>query len=317
MSNNGNSALADFARNASGAAIEVNDTPLIEQIDGKKIVARPNGEAYITRMIGGMTDVEFLRKAVENKLGVCLYGPPGTGKTAMCEAAFGDQLITTECDEGTSTEALVGGYVPTPGGSFEWRYGDLAEAMSQGKVWFGDDVTAADPRVLSRTYPAFDGPGKNGRGQLTVKEHLGEKSEGEESFGAVIAYNPDLLGQELPSPLRSRFLLHVFVGTDHTTMRQAGVDPNLIRSAAHLEHLSGTGDGTAISGDTEVASWAPQAREMLAFKRISETFSVEVAVQNLLGVCPSESRAALSAKLEEFFGNGLPMGLLKTTARFV
>ncbi len=34
--------------------------------------------------------------------------------------------------------------------------------MSQGKVWFGDDVTAADPRVLSRTYPAFDAPQPKG-----------------------------------------------------------------------------------------------------------------------------------------------------------
>jgi len=317
MSNNGSSALADFARKASGADIKTSDVPLIDQIDGKKVVARPNGQPYITRLIGGMSDIDFLRKAVEHKMGVCLYGPPGTGKTAMCEAAFGEHLITTECDEGTSTEALVGGYIPTPGGSFEWRYGDLAEAMSEGKVWFGDDVTAADPRVLSRTYPAFDGRGKNGLGQLTVKEHKGEKIEGEEGFGAVIAYNPDLLGQELPSPLRSRFLIHVFVGTDHTTMRQAGVDSGLLSAAEHLKVLSGAGDGAEITGDAEIATWFPQAREMLAFERVSEVFSREVAVQNLLGVAPVESRAALGLKLEEFYGNGLPLGLLKATARLV
>lgn len=308
---NGSDALTNFARQASGADIDIDPAkPLEDQIDGERIVARPNGTAYVTRMIGHLTDVEFLRKAADADLNVCLYGPPGTGKTSLCEAAFGEDLITTEFDEGTSTEALVGGYVPTPDGQFQWRYGDLVTAMQTGKKWFGDDITAADPRVLTRLYPAFDG-----RGQLNIKEHLGETIKAEKGFGAVIAYNPNLLGMELAAPLRSRYLIHVYVGTDRMTMRRAGVRSELLDVAEHMTRLSGEGDGAEMTGDSEQATWSPQGREQLGFEKVAAVFGDQIAAENMLGVCPPESRAALGMKLDELIGDGSSFGILKTTPR--
>jgi nitric oxide reductase NorQ protein len=80
-------------------------------------------------------------------------------------------------------------------------------------VWFADDITAAPANVLARTYPALDG-----RGRLTVKEHLGETVTASDGFYAVCAYNPDLPGCEFPAPLRSRFQVAVAVPTDYDTV---------------------------------------------------------------------------------------------------
>ena len=132
-------------------------------------VTRPGGTAYSPRALAGMPDVEALQKLRAAGVPVLLYGPPGTGKTSLIEAAFAGEVITVAGDGDTTVADLVGEYTQRDDGRYEFAYGPLVNAMTDGKVLFIDDATLISPAVLAATYPAMDG-----RRQIQVKAHKGE-----------------------------------------------------------------------------------------------------------------------------------------------
>jgi hypothetical protein len=134
-----------------------------ESLSGDESYARPNGQDYYARQWGEHTDIEVLRKAREANQFVMLYGSPGTGKTACVEAAFPDELYTILGSGDTEVSDLVGGYVQTPSGGFEWIDGSLVRAASEGKVLLIDEIGLIDPKVLSVVYGLMDG-----RKELTI-----------------------------------------------------------------------------------------------------------------------------------------------------
>jgi nitric oxide reductase NorQ protein len=136
---------------------------------GPSGVTRPNGAIYRPRALADMPDVDALRKLRAAGIPALLYGPPGTGKTSLVEAAFGDEVITVAGDGDTTTGDLVGDYTQRDDGGYEFVYGPLITAMTEGKVLFIDDATLISPAVLAVTYPAMDG-----RGEVKVKAHKGE-----------------------------------------------------------------------------------------------------------------------------------------------
>lgn len=287
---------------------------------GGEEVELADGHSYRTRRIGGFTDVEFIRMAVDAGMVVCLYGPPGTGKTTLVEAALGsDRVITQEFSEGTQVEDLVGTYLPAPGSGWEWRDGSLVRALRDGKVWFGDDITQGDPRVQSRVFPALDS-----RRRLTLNECGGELVEAAPGFGAIIAYNPDAPGTTFSEALASRCAIHVYVGFDAPTARGLGISPELVAAAEQLNLAMEPLDPFAAlaGGDDEEeegtrgpvlasTTWAPQLRELLAFKAVEETFDRVTAARNLLSVCPEEARPSLHEALEAHFSGGVALDFLR------
>jgi len=104
-------------------------------------VTRPNGQRYHPRLIAGRADIDALRQLRHADIPVLLYGPPGTGKTSLVEAAFGGDLHTVAGDGDTTVGDLVGDYVPTPDGRYEFVDGPLVQAMEFGGVLFVDDAT--------------------------------------------------------------------------------------------------------------------------------------------------------------------------------
>jgi nitric oxide reductase NorQ protein len=301
-------ALRNIATEASGVDIS-GDT--LEGKDGTthKTIPVGNGQEYIVRQICGIDDVEFIRKAVEAELVVCLYGPPGTGKTTMVEAALGaGRVITQEFSEGTQVEDLVGTFFPSPESGWEWGDGSLTRALREEKVWFGDDVTNGDPRVHSRVFPALDS-----RRRLTLNERGGEVVEAGKGFGAVIAYNPNLPGTTFSEALASRCAIHVYVGFDPRTARHLGVDADIVTAAKAMNEAFQAADPLASIGDevSDVTTWAPQLRELLAFKRVEEIFGRYTAACNLLGICPAESRPALHEKLKGYVSGGVALNVLR------
>ena len=121
----------------------------VETLEGEKAYERPNGEKYFTRKWGEHSDVEVLRKARQDSFYALLYGAPGCGKTAMVEASFGDSLYTILGSGDTEVSDLVGGYVQTPAGGFEWVDGPLVRAAEEGKVLLIDEIGLIDPKVLA------------------------------------------------------------------------------------------------------------------------------------------------------------------------
>jgi nitric oxide reductase NorQ protein len=302
--------LREMAAEAAGVDIDATLEGSEEESSEVRTIPLGKGrEPYTVRRIAGMDDVEFIRTAIEAGFNVCLYGPPGTGKTALVEAALGEgRVITQEFSEGTQVEDITGSFFPAPEKGWEWGDGSLTRALREGKLWFGDDITQGDPRVQSRVFPALDS-----RRHLTLNESGGEVVGAQEGFGAIIAYNPNQPGTTLSEPLASRCAIHVYVGFDAATARRLGVPVDAVSAAEKLNREFEAQDPLAGVAPAEAgpATWAPQLRELLAFKAVADVFDPLTAARNLLGLCPEESRVAMKAALEVHITDGVALDPLR------
>jgi hypothetical protein len=215
-------------------------------------VTRPNGTVYHPRALADMPDVEALRKLRAAGIPALLYGPPGTGKTSLVEAAFPD-VITVAGDGDTTTADLVGEYTQRDDGTYEFSYGPLVTAMTEGRVLFIDDTTLISPAVLAVTYPAMDG-----RRELRVKAHKGEVITAADGFYIVGGHNPGVHGAVLTEALASRFTVQVKVGTDYDLARALKISPRAITAAQDLARRQSSGEiGWAPNSANSSASPAP------------------------------------------------------------
>ncbi|MEV0005658.1 AAA family ATPase [Micromonospora sp. NPDC050980] len=248
-------------------------------------VLRPNGVWYLPRQLGDSTDVEVLRRLRRDTIAVLLYGPPGTGKTSLIEAAYAD-AITVAGHGDTTVEDLVGNYVPLPDGGFEFAYGPLVTAMRQGRALFIDDATLIPPRVLAALYPAMDG-----RATITIAAHHNEVVTATDGFFVCAGHNPGVHGAILTEALASRFSVHIEVTTDFQLARSLGVPNGAIDAAIALN---------ARMRKHEI-DWAPQLRELLAFKRVAASLGLAAAVANLAAIAPEADRQAVVEALQRAY----------------
>ncbi|WP_050592264.1 AAA family ATPase [Salinispora pacifica] len=248
-------------------------------------VLRPNGVWYLPRRLGDSTDVEVLRRLRRDNITVLLYGPPGTGKTSLIEAAYAD-AITVAGHGDTTVEDLVGNYVPLPDGGFEFAYGPLVVAMREGRALFIDDATLIPPRVLAALYPAMDG-----RATITIAAHHNEVVTAVDWFYVCAGHNPGVHGAILTEALASRFAVHIEVTTDMQLARSLGVPNGAIDAAIALNTRMRKHE----------IDWAPQLRELLAFKRVAASLGLDAAVSNLAAIAPELDRQAVIEALQRAY----------------
>ena len=249
-------------------------------------VKRPNGTDYHPRLLSGMPDVTALRRLRDAGVAALLYGPPGTGKTSVVEAAFPD-CITVQGDGDTVVADFVGDYTKTPDGEFVFVHGPLVRAMRDGVPLFIDDATLIPPTVLAVVYPAMDG-----RRQIVIKANGGEVVDAAPGFYVVAGHNPGVHGAVLTDALASRFSVQVQVSSDYDLADQLGVDKKAVRVARNLATRQERGE----------VGWAPQLRELLAFKKIAAVLGTDAAAGNLVGIAPEEDRATVAAVVRDAFG---------------
>ncbi|WP_207939568.1 AAA family ATPase [Actinomadura darangshiensis] len=231
---------------------------------------RPNGQTYHPRQLADLPDVAALRRLREAGIVSLLYGPPGTGKTSLVEAAFPD-LITVAGDGDTAVADFVGEYTQAPGGGYEFVYGPLVTAMTEGRCLFIDDATLISPKVLAVVYPAMDG-----RRQITVKAHKGETITAESGFYVIAGHNPGVHGAVLTEALASRFSAQIQVSTDYDLARTLKIDSRAVRVARGLADRQASGE----------IGWAPQLRELIAFQKIARVLGTDAAVAKPAGRRP-------------------------------
>lgn len=247
-------------------------------------VTRPNGTVYHPRKLATGNDIQVLRDLRTAGLPVLLYGPPGTGKTSLIEAAFGEDIHTLAGDDNTTVGDIVGDYVPDGNGGYLWYDGPLTLAMQSGGVFFIDDSTLIDPRVLAVVYPAMDG-----RHQIILKANGGRIVTAAPGFYVVAGHNPGVHGAILTEALASRFSVHIQVSTDYDLARHLGVSPAIVTAARALSAKVTAGE----------CGWAPQMRELLGFQRLATTLGRDAAIANLVGIAPAEDRDFVIAALKD------------------
>jgi len=269
-----------------------------DALEGEDTFIRPNGEEYYGRTWGIHSDVLTLRKAREatalaniNKgssaMYTLLYGAPGCGKTALIEAAFND-VYTLMGTGDTEVADMVGGYVQTPSGGFEWIDGDLVKCAEEGGVYFIDEIGLIDPKVLSIVYGLMDG-----RRELTVTANPERSTiKAHPDFYVVSATNPNAPGVRLSEALLSRFTLQAEMTTDWSLARKLGVPSNMVTVAQKLSQKQAEG----------LTSWAPQMRELLAFRDIATVFGTEFAISNIIASAPEMDRAIVVDLVSRAFG---------------
>ncbi|WP_431969563.1 AAA family ATPase [Nocardia sp. bgisy134] len=257
-------------------------------------VARPNGQDYHVRKLAGRADVDVLQTMRAAEVPVLLYGPPGTGKTSLIEAAYGD-LLTVQGDGDTTVADLVGEYTQNPDGTFVFVHGPLVRAMREGRVLFIDDATLIPPTVLSVVYPAMDG-----RREIVIKAHGSEIVKAAPGFFVVAGHNPGVHGAILSDALASRFAFQVQVGSDYDLAAQLGVERGAVKVARELAARQAKGE----------VGWAPQLRELLAFRKIAAATDSATATANLIGAAPEDDRDIVAAVVRTVYGtNHAPLAL--------
>jgi nitric oxide reductase NorQ protein len=260
--------------------------PVPPAAPGPSAVTRPNGQVYRPRVLADMPDVTALRALRAAGIPALLYGPPGTGKTSLVEAAFPD-LITIAGDGDTTVADFVGEYTQRPDGTYEFVYGPLIKAMTEGRALLIDDATLISPQVLAVAYPAMDG-----RREITVKAHKGETITAAGGFYLIGGHNPGVHGAILTEALASRFAVQIQVATDYDLARSLKIEPRAITVARNLAARQARGE----------IGWAPQLRELIAFGKIAGVLGLDAAVANLTGIAPEEDRDAVTEAAAKAFG---------------
>ena len=249
-------------------------------------VTRPGGQVYRPRTLADMADVTALRALREAGIPALLYGPPGTGKTSLVEAAFPD-LITIAGDGDTTVADFTGDYTQRPDGTYEFIYGPLIQAMTEGRALLIDDATLISPQVLAVAYPAMDG-----RREITVKACKGETIKAAPGFYVIGGHNPGVHGAVLTEALASRFAVQIQVATDYDLARSLKIEPRAITVARTLAKRQAAGE----------IGWAPQLRELIAFDKITRVLGLDAAVANLAGIAPEEDRDVVTETAARAFG---------------
>jgi hypothetical protein len=285
-----NSWIVDQGKAVAKAPTKKKVIPIVttDALTGAAKHKRPNGDDYFTRMWGEHHDVEVVKTARDKSQYILLYGAPGCGKTALVEAAFGEDLYTVLGSGDTEVSDLVGGYVQTPAGGFIWEDGPLLKAAVNGKPLLIDEIGLIDPKVLSIVYGLMDG-----RKEYTVTANPERGTvKAKDGFYVIAATNPNAPGVRLSEALLSRFTMHAEMTTDWSLAKKLGAPATIVTAAQNLAKKQKEGE----------VSWAPQMRELLAFRDVSKDYGTKFAIANLLAASPEMDRPVVADVFTRVFG---------------
>jgi len=111
------------------------------------------------------------------------------------------------------------------------------------------------------------------------------------NFYVVAATNPNAPGVRLSEALLSRFTMQAEMTTDWGLAKKLGASVRIVTAAQNL----------AKKQSSREVSWAPQMRELLAFRDVSELYGTDFAISNLLALAPEMDRPMVADVLTRVY----------------
>lgn len=146
-------------------------------------------EAYVSRKLWGIPDMEVFETARSVQKNMIMYGDTGAGKsmaiTAYC-ALYRLPLVVIECDGGIDPATFWGMLVQDPTTKvFDWVDSNVALALEHGPaVVFLDEVNFTPPRQTAAFHRALR------ERQFAILERNNEQRQVHDDTWFVAAYNP-------------------------------------------------------------------------------------------------------------------------------
>ncbi len=255
-----------------------------------EIVARQNllsfEAEYIPRKIGKTTDVEIVKKAMQEGENILLVGETGTGKTHLVyyvAKMLGRKVVRVNLNRAVTPEDLVGswqvnGEAPNEK-AFKWVDGVLTRALKEGAIFMCDEINAAPPEILFILNSVLD------ERKLRLIQHQGELIEANKDFVFVATMNPESYEgtQKLNPALLDRFRIVLFFDYNSKIEEKLGIPNFLIKFADRIRKAYYANE----------VSMPISTRALLQFVKNENEFGFEVAKEMLLAKFPVNERKAI------------------------
>ena len=267
-------------------------------------------EDYISREIGGHSDLDIMHTAKELGHNVLIYGPTGPGKTSAVMAYAAREKLpyySIPCNGAITPREFIGGIVPAKGGNgagpkYVWQDGPVSQIMRVGGVINLDEVNFLHPRIGAVFHSALDK-----RRQIQLLENGGEIVEAHPDTLFVATFNPDYEGtRPLNKAFKNRFAIKMKFDYDRDIENQIIQYPILLSLAQRLreQHRDGTLE-TPISTNM-----------MMEFEDFAELLGVDFAIENFTSAFMDHEQPVIREVLElkrvqifTAFGESDPDGL--------
>lgn len=252
----------------------------------------PQTDGYVARKIGSFTDIEILEKAYKNKLNVLIHGDTGSGKThAVRHFCFDKKLpyMRVNLNEASTTEDLIGQWVPAENGGFKWQDGVLTRFMRFGGVFVCDEINAANAGILFVLHSVLDDERK-----IVLVQKDGEVVHAHPDFWFVATLNFDYEGTKPLNPaLKDRFPILMNFGYEKD------IEKKLIKGEAKLLELTNKLRSMYHKGEilTPVST-----RTLMQFSQNKKLFDEDAAISFFINKFSSDEARAIKELVEISFG---------------
>lgn len=248
------------------------------------IPSRAFADKYVSRKVGGYTDLDVLdyaRRAQEN---VMIYGPTGPGKTSFVLAYAARNnlpVVTIQCNGAIDPASFWGQITFDDSGDIAgWVDSDVTTVIENGGILYLDEVNFTPPKIMSVFHSLTDD-----RRVVTILEQGNRVIKAHPDLLVVAAYNPDYEGtRPLNAAFKNRFDLKMHFGYDPDVEAELICMPVMAEIAAKLR----------ASHDQGAIMTPVSTNALMKFEVFALDFSIQFAILNFVNSFHVDEQSAVT-----------------------